>query len=171
MSRKGPKKGKRLNPSPTPGEGFLGMELLVMPSKMARQKERRRRSFLLDTKERARQIKWDTLALYLAFRDPRVPLKAKVIIGVTVAYALSPIDLIPDFIPVLGYLDDLVLVPLGIRYAVKAVPKEVMEECRRRARVEFRKGSPKSWKAAIVVVLIWLGLLVLFAFLMLKLIL
>ena len=127
------------------------------------------RRLLQGAKARAREMKWDTLALYLAYRDPRVPLRAKIVIGVTVAYALSPVDLIPDSIPILGYLDDLVLVPLGIGCAVKLVPRELMEECRKRARVEFRKGSPKSWKAAVVVVLVWVGLLALFAFLISKL--
>lgn len=124
---------------------------------------------LRQTRDKANRIKWDTLALYLAYRDPRTPRRAKIAIALTVGYALSPIDLIPDFIPILGYLDDLLIVPLGITYATKLVPREVMEECRARARVEFSRGSPKSWKAAAVIVLIWGSLLALFAFLVLKL--
>lgn len=136
---------------------------------MRRRGQGKWKGYLQRAKERARQIKWDTLALYLAYRDPRTPLRAKIVIGLTVGYALSPIDLIPDFIPVLGYLDDVLLLPLGIGYAVRLVPKEVMEDCRKRAKVEFRKGSPKSWKAAVVVVLIWIGLLALIIYMMLEL--
>lgn len=121
-----------------------------------------------EAKKRAEGLKWDTLALYLAYRDKRVPPKAKIIIGIAVAYALSPIDLIPDFLPFIGYLDDLLLVPLGIGYAIKLMPKDAMEEYRRRARVEFSRGSPKSWKAAAVVVLIWIGFLALALFMVLK---
>ena len=125
--------------------------------------------FLREGKAKLNRIKWDTLALYLAYRDPRTPRRAKVAIALTVGYALSPIDLIPDFIPVLGYLDDLVIIPLGIRYATKLVPREVMEECRARARVEFSRDSPKSWKAAVVIVLIWATSLAILAFFLLKL--
>ena len=121
-----------------------------------------------EAKARASRIKWETLALYLAYRDSRTPRRAKIVIALTVGYALSPIDLIPDFIPVLGYLDDAIIVPLGIRYAAKLVPVEVMQECRERARREFSKGSPKSRKAAVVVVAIWGALIALFAFLVLK---
>jgi len=117
----------------------------------------------------ADRIKWDTLARYLAYRDPRTPRRAKLAIALTVGYALSPIDLIPDFIPILGYLDDLLIVPLGIAYSTKLVPREVMEECRARAKVEFSRGSPKSRRAAVIIVLIWALLLALFAFFVLKL--
>src|SRR6266478_7923468 len=84
-------------------------------------------------KERARIIKRDVHALYLASRDPRVPWYAKVLAVAVAAYALSPIDLIPDFIPVVGYLDDLIIVPLGIWLVVSLIPDEVMAECRARA--------------------------------------
>jgi len=85
-------------------------------------------------KQRVTQLKVETYALYLAYKDPRVPWYGKVFAACVVAYAFSPIDLIPDFIPVLGYLDDLILVPLGIALALKTVPKTVLEECRRNAR-------------------------------------
>ena len=95
---------------------------------------------------RAKQIKSETLALYLAYRDPRTPLHAKIFAACVVAYAFSPIDLIPDFIPVLGYLDDVILVPLGIVLAIKMIPHEVMEESRIRAREihdkPINKGAP-----------------------------
>lgn len=106
-------------------------------------------------KERAKPLKESTYALYLAARDPRVPPIAKVMATLSVAYALSPIDLIPDFIPVLGYLDDLILIPLGIALAIKMIPKQVWEECRQRASVETAEGLPNSRKAAFVIVAIW----------------
>src|ERR671933_1645183 len=88
---------------------------------------------LTGLRRRARLLKRDTYALYLAARDPRTPWYAKVLAAVVVAYALSPLDLIPDFIPVLGYLDDLLIVPAGIALAVKLVPAPVMAECRAQA--------------------------------------
>jgi uncharacterized membrane protein YkvA (DUF1232 family) len=93
-------------------------------------------------KKWADSLKSNTHALYLAGRDPRVPLVAKVIIGLVVAYALSPIDIIPDFIPVIGYLDDLLLVPLGVLLAVRMIPKSVWNECQARAAKE--KGDPMN---------------------------
>src|SRR6266542_6142122 len=85
-------------------------------------------------KQHAHTIKREVYALYLAFRDPRTPWYGKVFAALVVAYAFSPIDLIPDPIPVLGYLDDLVLIPLGVALAIKMIPPEVMAECRARAR-------------------------------------
>jgi uncharacterized membrane protein YkvA (DUF1232 family) len=104
----------------------------------------------------ARALKRDVLALYLAARDPRVPWYAKALALAVAAYALSPIDLIPDFIPVLGYLDDLILVPLGIALAVRLIPADVMADCR--ARAEDLAERPHSRLAALVVILVWLGL-------------
>lgn len=98
----------------------------------------------------------DVLALYLAARDPRVPWYAKLIAALVAAYALSPIDLIPDPIPVLGLLDDLIVVPLGIWLAVKLVPPGLMAELRREAE-ERLKRRPKSWRAAAVVLALWLA--------------
>ncbi len=109
-------------------------------------------------KKRVSDLKKDTYALYLAYLDKRTPWYAKVFAGLVVAYAFSPIDLIPDFIPVLGYLDDLILVPLGIALAVKMIPAEVMAESREKANEELRSGKPVSWFAAAVIILIWLGL-------------
>lgn len=84
-------------------------------------------------KEKARHLKTEVHALVLAYKDPRVPWYAKAFMGLIIAYAVSPIDLIPDFIPVLGYVDDLVIVPVGIRLAIKMIPKDVLEECRQKA--------------------------------------
>ena len=109
-------------------------------------------------KRRARQLKAETYALYLAYRDPRVPWYARVFAAAVVAYALSPIDLIPDPIPVLGYLDDLVLIPIGIALALRMIPPDVMAECRERAHAEINAGKPTNWVAAAVIVAIWVAL-------------
>lgn len=113
---------------------------------------------LAKLKERARRLEAETYALYLAARDPRTPWHAKLLVTLVVAYAFSPVDLIPDFIPVLGYLDDLVLIPLGIALALKLVPDRVMADCRQRAKDAFAKGRPVSRAAAAVIVVIWLAL-------------
>lgn len=108
-------------------------------------------------KNTARRIQQDVYALYLAYRDPRIPWYAKVTIACVVAYAFSPIDLVPDPIPILGYLDDLVLLPLGIYLAVKMIPRPVMEEYRLKARQETDRGQPRNWIAAAVILLLWLA--------------
>jgi uncharacterized membrane protein YkvA (DUF1232 family) len=115
-------------------------------------------STLDNWKRRARRLKAEVYALYLACRDPRVPWYAKVLAACVVGYAFSPIDLIPDFIPVLGYLDDLVLIPLGVALALRLIPPAVMVECRERARSELAAGKPVSRAATAVIVAIWLGL-------------
>jgi uncharacterized membrane protein YkvA (DUF1232 family) len=119
-------------------------------------------------KARARQLKAEVYALYLAYRDPRVPWYAKVLAACVVGYALSPIDLIPDFIPVLGYLDDLVLIPLGIALTLRLIPPEVLDECRARARAELAEGKPVTRAAAAVIVAIWVGLAALAALLIVR---
>lgn len=103
----------------------------------------------------AKRVKQNTFALYLAGKHPQVPLIAKLMIGVVVGYALSPVDLIPDFIPVIGYLDDLLLLPLGIWCSIRLIPRDVWQECQREA-AEQPPGLPRSRKAAVVVILVWL---------------
>ena len=112
-------------------------------------------------KQRVRELESETLALYLAARHPGTPWYAKLLAAGIVAYALSPIDLIPDFIPVLGLLDDLILLPLGIALAIKLIPPEVMTECRARAAQAFKDRKPTSRVAAAVIIAIWLGLVAL----------
>ena len=119
-------------------------------------------------KARARQLKAETYALYLAYRDPRVPWHARLFAACVVGYAFSPLDLIPDFIPVLGLLDDLVLVPLGIALALRMIPPPVMAECRERARAELAVGKPTNWVAAGIVVAVWTALAVLAGFLLVR---
>ena len=111
---------------------------------------------------RARVLKQDVYALYLAYRDPRTPWYAKAFAGLVAAYAFSPIDLIPDFIPVLGYLDDLVLVPLGIALAIRMIPPEVMADCRDKAAEVSREDQPANWAAAALIALIWIALAIVF---------
>jgi uncharacterized membrane protein YkvA (DUF1232 family) len=107
-------------------------------------------------RQRAGLLKRETYALTLAYRHPDVPWYAKLFAACVVAYAFSPIDLIPDFIPVLGYLDDLLLVPLGITLALKMIPPPVMAACRDQARAV--EGRPVNWIAAVIIVAIWVGL-------------
>lgn len=109
-------------------------------------------------KVRARAIKTEVYAMYLAYRDPRVPWYARLFAACVVAYAFSPIDLIPDPIPALGYLDDLVLIPLGIWLALKMISPEVMTECRARAQEELVGDKPINWVAGAVIIAIWIGL-------------
>jgi uncharacterized membrane protein YkvA (DUF1232 family) len=109
-------------------------------------------------KEWARRLKAELYALYLAYRDPRVPLYARVFAALVVGYAFSPIDLIPDPIPVLGYLDDLVLIPLGIALAIRMIPEPVLAECREKASRLSAASRPVNRVAAGIVVAVWLAL-------------
>jgi uncharacterized membrane protein YkvA (DUF1232 family) len=111
-------------------------------------------------KARARALKNDLFALYLAYRDKRTPWYARIWAALVLAYAFSPIDLIPDFVPVLGYLDDVILVPAGIALALKMIPPRVMTEAREKAAQEAWGRSPLRVVGAAVIVLIWLLLAV-----------
>jgi len=115
-------------------------------------------------KQKARKLKSETYVLYLAYRHPQTPWYAKAFAGLVVAYAFSPIDLIPDFVPVLGYLDDLILVPLGIGLAIKMIPLSVMADCRKRADIETGEGKKANWFAAAIIVFILLTLAAVFIF-------
>ena len=107
-------------------------------------------------RERARALKRDLGALAIAARDPRTPLAAKLVAGLTLAYALSPVDLIPDFIPVLGLLDDLILVPLGLALAIRLIPPDVLED----ARTREAERPPQSLVGAALVIGVWVILAV-----------
>jgi uncharacterized membrane protein YkvA (DUF1232 family) len=109
-------------------------------------------------KKWAGRLKTEVYALYLAYRDPRVPLYARVFAACVVGYAFSPIDLIPDPIPVLGYLDDLILIPLGVALAIRMIPEPVLVECREKARRASRESRPVNRVAAVAVVAVWLAL-------------
>lgn len=118
------------------------------------------RSMLAWLRYRARLLKAELYALAFAMRDPRVPWFARVVVLCVVSYAFSPIDLIPDFIPILGYLDDLILLPLGIALALKLIPPVVMTECRARAAAAVDRHTPASHIATVVIVGIWIILAV-----------
>jgi uncharacterized membrane protein YkvA (DUF1232 family) len=107
-------------------------------------------------KKRIKQFKLNAYTLYLAYKDPRVPWHARIFGAIIVGYAFSPIDLIPDFIPVLGYLDDLILLPLGIYFAIKMIPKPIWDEHRAKAADMLSGGKPKIKKAAIVIIALWI---------------
>jgi uncharacterized membrane protein YkvA (DUF1232 family) len=109
----------------------------------------------------AAALKREVMALWFACRDPRTPWYARLLTMLIVAYALSPIDLIPDFIPVLGYLDELILLPVGIYLVLKLVPTEALADARARAQawVDSRKPKPRNWIAAAAIVLVWVAVL------------
>lgn len=112
-----------------------------------------------DLKERAKRLKTDIPAVFLSLKNKDTPFAAKIAALVTVCYALSPIDLIPDFIPVLGYLDDVIVLPALIALTVKLIPEEVWNKNREAAAGMWRDGRPKKWYYALPVVLIWLLIL------------
>lgn len=109
----------------------------------------------MDLKARARRLKADIPAVFWALKSPQTPWYAKALAAITVAYALSPIDLVPDFIPVLGYLDDVLLLPALIALTVKCVPKSVWEESRRHAQDLWQSDKPKKWFYALPILGIW----------------
>ena len=110
---------------------------------------------VMSLKDKAKQLKTDIPALFLALKDKKTPWYARLIAAITVAYALSPIDLIPDFIPVLGYLDDLIILPVLVALTVKFIPKDVFDEYRRQAKDMWKDGKPKKWYYAIPIILVW----------------
>ncbi len=116
----------------------------------------------------AATMKRDVLALYLAGRDPRVPCYAKVLAAATAAYALSPIDLIPDFIPIIGYLDDLILIPAAIWLTIKLIPNGLMAELRNEAALRLASKRPPHLLAARVILAMWFGILLLAVWLLLS---
>ena len=111
--------------------------------------------------ERAKQLKTDVPAVFLALKEKRTPWYAKIIAAVVVVYALSPVDLIPDFIPVLGYLDDLILLPALIAWCVKCIPSDVLADCRLRAEGLWGNGKPEKWYYAVPFILVWLAVIAL----------
>lgn len=106
-------------------------------------------------KEKAAKLKKDIPAVFLALKCKETPVIAKLTAALTVAYALSPIDLIPDFIPLLGYLDDLILLPALVALTLKLIPREILEDCRRESGEMWPDGKPKKWYFAIPIILIW----------------
>ena len=109
----------------------------------------------MSLKDKAKGLKTDIPAVFLALKDQKTPWYAKVLAALTIAYALSPIDLIPDFIPVLGYLDDLIILPLLVALTVKCIPKGVFAAYREQARDLWADGKPKKWYYALPILVIW----------------
>lgn len=118
--------------------------------------------FSQNFKQKTGNLKIEVLAVWFAYRDSRTPWYAKVWLALVAGYAFSPIDLIPDFIPILGYLDDFILLPLGVLLAIKLVPKEVMDESRIKAKdwIDQRRQKPKNFTVTILIVLIWILILI-----------
>lgn len=112
----------------------------------------------MNLKDRARQLKTAIPALFLSLKGKDTPLAVKILAGMTVAYALSPLDLIPDFIPVLGYLDDLIILPVLVAWTIRLIPKTTFDRYRKEAEGMWRDGKPKRWYYAIPIATIWLML-------------
>lgn len=110
----------------------------------------------MNLKERAKQLKTDIPAVFLSLKSKDTPLIAKILAGITVGYALSPIDLIPDFIPVLGYLDDIIILPALIALTIKLIPKDTFDKFRKEAEGMWQSGKPKKWYYATPIAVIWL---------------
>jgi len=121
-----------------------------------------------DIKTKAKTLQNEVSTLYYAARDPRTPWYAKVFVIGIAAYALSPIDLIPDFVPVLGYLDDMLLLPLGIYLALKMLPPEVLSAARAKARRADGETPPHNWRAAAAILALWMGAGALLVYLVLR---
>ena len=115
----------------------------------------------MNLKERAKKLKTDVPAVFLALKEKRTPWYAKIIAVTVVIYALSPIDLIPDFIPILGYLDDLIILPALVALCIRCIPSDVLEDCRARSAALWGGGKPKKWYYAIPFVLIWVAVIAL----------
>jgi uncharacterized membrane protein YkvA (DUF1232 family) len=110
----------------------------------------------MNLKERAKQLKTDIPAVFMALKEKETPITAKILAGITIIYALSPIDLIPDFIPVLGYLDDVIILPGLIALTVRLIPPDIFAECRVRAEGLWAGGKPEKWYFALPITAIWL---------------
>ncbi|MDU4891775.1 MAG: DUF1232 domain-containing protein [Clostridium sp.] len=116
---------------------------------------------MIDFKAKAKKLKLDIPSVYIALKKKETPIIAKVFALMTVGYALSPIDLIPDFIPAIGFLDDIILLPLLIALTVKFIPKEVFSQCRMEAEHLWNDGKPEKWYYSIPIILIWVFLILL----------
>ncbi len=114
----------------------------------------------MNLKERAEKLKEDIPTLFLSLKDSETPLLAKVLACIVVVYALSPIDLIPDFIPVIGYLDDLILLPILVTITIKLIPESVIENNRELSKSLWNNGKPKKWYYAIPFLFIWILILI-----------
>lgn len=110
----------------------------------------------MDLKNRAKKLKTDIPAIFIALKKKETPIIAKIFAGITIGYALSPIDFIPDFIPVIGMLDDIILVPLFVALTIRFIPEEIYNQCRVEAENLWNNGKPKKWYYATPIILIWM---------------
>ncbi|MHC1683069.1 MAG: YkvA family protein [Clostridiaceae bacterium] len=113
----------------------------------------------MDFKDRAKKLKSDIPAVFIALKKKETPIISKIFAGITIVYALSPIDLIPDFIPVIGLIDDLILLPILIAITIKFIPEEIFKQCRSEAENLWNGGKPKKWYFALPIILIWVILI------------
>ncbi|UZQ52054.1 YkvA family protein [Clostridium kluyveri] len=113
----------------------------------------------MDFKTRTKKLKSDIPAVFIALKKKETPIIAKVFAGITIGYALSPIDFIPDFIPILGLLDDLIILPVLIAITIKFIPKRILKQCRDESENLWKNGKPKKWYFAISIILIWILLI------------
>ena len=109
----------------------------------------------MNLKEKIQELKQYLSALYLAYKRKDIPAYAKILIVIIIGYALSPVDIIPDFIPVLGYLDDLIILPILIYFAIKLIPDKILEECKEEAKSLWKEGKPQKWYYGIPIIIIW----------------
>lgn len=114
----------------------------------------------MDLKERAKKLKTDIPAVFLALKDKDTPILAKILASITVAYALSPIDLVPDFIPVLGFLDDIIILPFLIAMTIKLIPEDVWARNLEKSKDLWKDGKPKKWYFAIPIIILWIWFIV-----------
>ena len=117
------------------------------------------RNVHMNLKEKAVQLKTDIPAVFLCLKDKNTPIVAKILAGIAIGYALSPIDFIPDFIPVLGYLDDVIVIPVLITLIIKLIPRETFEKYRQESKGMWQNGKPKRWYFAIPIIVMWLLIL------------
>ncbi|MGE5627644.1 MAG: YkvA family protein [Solirubrobacterales bacterium] len=122
----------------------------------------------MNIKERASKLKADIPAVFIALRKKDTPIAAKIFAAIAIGYVLSPIDLIPDFIPVIGMLDDVIIVPVLVALTLKLIPEEVLKECRKDAVDLWNNGKPKKWYFSIPIICIWILLLLMAARLFIK---
>ena len=127
----------------------IKLDIIVIKSSI------KRRTKLEKIKAWAKNLKRQLFILYFAYKDERVPWYVKLFTACIVAYAFSPIDLIPDFIPILGYLDDVIILPLGIMFALKMIPKDVISDCEVKANEMMKNGKPKNWIVGSLIIFIW----------------
>ena len=109
----------------------------------------------MNLKERIQELRQYLSALYFAYKRKDIPVYAKILIVIIIGYALSPVDIIPDFIPVLGYLDDLIILPILIYFAIKLIPDKILEECKEEAKILWKEGKPQKWYYGIPIIIIW----------------